>query len=798
MRFNHHWGAALAVALGALPVLAQSPTESDVVYHWRKTVSATGVEEQTLVSDLFDWLDSGAGTIDLRSLEDSRGRRYEMIADAHQDSEGGPVQYEVKLVEVERHVMSEQERIDAWRAANPLASDRDLERFLSERAGREGVTPQAERFGPGVEDWLATAGPSSVLRVSVRLAQTEELAPLPRLAAHLYETEPAFALQQYERRLRAIEERKNTAERTQADLIELLRAHGGVLHAQNWLINSFDAEVTASALIALAADARIEHVGIWFEGEPDGPALQSPGPGTGPGSGPSGATAAGPGGIGPTGGGGVIATPDWTSANDLADMRRASQARELHNGNFKGEAASGATPYTDMCMAIIDDTIDMDHPAWNDSSAGGSRLRATYRYISGLGWVSVPWSAVTTPSHGTKVAACAVADLTQGQDPAIVSAFGRDARTGFAPEAAFFFVENAGASVPNEVGKAVAESPDVINMSYSNGAPCDLNHSGNDAVDEAFLDGIFVAKSGGNNGFSGTTCVVGNPGTASGAFTVNQLDRETKPLESAVADVGASRGGDAIGRSVIGISTYAGPEAETAARADGSYGAFGASSSAAPTVAGGALCLKEHLLDLFGSSIGNEVGYLYALMLIMADGRLEDGSTATTFDPLDEVYGAGRMRLRRFDSSGMDGPWRMRMFSRTIDDGEIASDMLANPDAFGINQPIPQDVEHLRCSAFWHEPNIEYGAPWSADIALRIVSGSYNYGSGTSADPRQRIRLGNVVSGRSWVLRLEGLDVPPSFDTNYYYLQERRRVFCTVMWEDLDRDDADGPSSAIE
>ncbi|MHC4263749.1 MAG: hypothetical protein ACYSWX_14590, partial [Planctomycetota bacterium] len=216
MRFNHHWGAALAVALGALPALAQSPTESDVVYHWRKTVSATGVEEQTLVSDLFDWLDSGAGTIDLRSLEDSRGRRYEMIADAHQDSEGGPVQYEVKLVEVERHVMSEQERIDAWRAANPLASDRDLERFLSERAGREGVTPQAERFGPGVEDWLATAGPSSVLRVSVRLAQTEELAPLPRLAAHLYETEPAFALQQYERRLRAIEERKNTAERTQA------------------------------------------------------------------------------------------------------------------------------------------------------------------------------------------------------------------------------------------------------------------------------------------------------------------------------------------------------------------------------------------------------------------------------------------------------------------------------------------------------------------------------------------------------------------------------------------------------
>jgi len=741
----------------AAATAAQAQQDPAVVYEWLRVVSPDGsARESTPVTDIMDWLDSGAGTIDLDKLEDDHGRRYQLVADAHQPAEGADVTYSIQLRQVEGRKLSTTERREEWLASNRHADPADYQELLDERRERAAGLPEVEKLGPALESWLSVSAPGDVVPVTVRLQQTDTGLNLPRLAPNLFDQEPAFALEQLERRLLAVEARQNELEALQGPAIAEMESYGGTLVDAHWIINGFDAVVTWEALVALAANPGVEHIERFEAGVVD--------------------------------------------QNDLQDMREATQMQQLHDGGYDGETASGLSSFNDICIAIIDTDVDMDHPAWDDWASGPSRLLMVWRRY-GTFWLPVLSSATSTPSHGTKVTGIAVADLMQGQDTAITSTADREARTGFAPEASFIFVEESGAGAVSAIERAALFVPDVINLSMSFGTSttCNLSASSNDAVDAAMLEGIFFAKSGGNNTNTGGVCNVGNPGTASGAFTVNQLSRGTTPLKDSTVPSGASRGGDSIGRGVIGIAAHSGPEADTAARADGSYGAFGASSGAAPVVAGTAACLKDHFLDVFSSSIANEVGFIYATMLIQADGQLEDGSYANTFDPMDELYGAGRLRMRMFTAEGMDAPWRMRMFSRVIEDGELAADMPVNPDGLGVNQELSQDVDRLRVSCFWHEPNIENGAAWSANIRLSIQgSNGYTYVSGTNADPRQHIYLGNIIQGHSWTIRLSGDDVPVSLDSNYRYLEDERKVYVAVYWEDGDRDDADGPSSDID
>ncbi|MCP3919653.1 MAG: S8/S53 family peptidase [bacterium] len=736
--------------------VSAEPAPERIVYSWKKTITADGrVIEEAPITDLMDWLDSGAGTIDLNTLEDSEGRQYQLVAGAWQASEDGDVHYEMQLVQARKRKLSEAEIEREWLAENPGASAAEIATFRQRKELREDPVLVQPRVSPEVEAWISAAPRGERLRTTVRLREDAHPLRLPRIAPNLFTQEPAAALELMEQRLIAIETRKTELTQVQAPLIDELEAYGGELIDAHWIINGFDAELTWSALVALAANPAVEHIEVLEAGIYDD--------------------------------------------NDLEDMREAAQVVQLHDDGSDGESGSGGS-YNDICLAIIDSDVDADHPAWDDWAGGSSRLQSIWRNSAST-WSTVTTSATSTPSHGTKVAGVAVADLMQGQDSSITSTSSREARTGFAPEASFVFLEESGAGAVSAIEHAVTLSPDIINlsMSFGTGTLCNLSASSNEAVDAAMLDGIFFAKSGGNNGFSGSSCVVGNPGAASGAFTVNQLDRSAVPLKDADANGGASRGGDSLNRGVIAIAAFAGPEADTAAKVGDTYGAFGASSAATPVVAGTAACLKDHMLEIFSSSIANEVGFLYATMLMLADGQMEDGSFANTWDPMDEVYGAGRLRVRMFNSAGMDGPWRMRLFSRVIEDGELAADMLVNPNSSGVNQALSSDVERLRAACFWHEPNVENGSTWTADIRLSIQgSNGYTYYSGTDDDPRQRIYLGNAVGGHSWTLRLMGNDVPISWDSNYRFLDDERKVYVAVYWEDTDRDDADGPSEDID
>ena len=723
----------------------------EVVWRLHRTVALTGqVQEVVEVDTIMKELDRGELTIDLTAMVDSEGNRYEVSADAWQDSDSEPVHYEMTLVRYQPYFSSKEELRRDWQAAHPRASTKDFEVFLAQRDIEPKPTYKTV-VGAGVEKWRAQQA-GGTIDVVVRLQPSETPLNLPRVGQQMFEDEPAFALRQMKQRILRIEERKNEIASIQAPVLAELTDAGGKVLKSYWVINGFEARVDIEALAQLTNDPRVAHIDRLD-----------------------------------------VAVPD---DNNLDDMREAAQIPQLHDAGVDGETSSGRSTVGDMFLAIIDTTIDVDHPAWDDWASGVSRLTDAWRFSGGT-WNSVAVSATGLPSHGTKVAGNAMSDLMQGQDPAITAVADRDDRTGMAPEASFAFIENGGAGFITAIEHAISLNVDIINLSMSqNSNKCNLSAGSNDAVDEAFLDGIFFAKSASNNGIGSATCNVGNPGTASGAFTVNAVSASAVPLNTGGLG-SSSRGGDALGRAVIAIAAPTGPEGPTTPQWNDTYGGFGATSGATPVVAGAAAVLKDHLIDVFSTATANNVGWLYASMLLMGDGQLEDGTIAAANDPLDEVWGAGRLRMRMFNSAGMDTPWRMRLISRTISDGELAADLMTNPSG-GVEQPLSNDVERLRAAAMWHEPNIE-DATGQAMISLYICNELGNcYTSGNASDPRQRLRLGNVVGGHEWTIRLHGLDVPISLDSNYRFLRDERVVWVAVYWEDTDRDDGDGPSADIQ
>ena len=465
--------AIVGVALQMSPAATVAPAPAaepaaEIIYQLSKTVSLDGrVRQQEPIDRLAEV------AVDLETLRDAQGRQYQIEADASQEEDGGDVTYELRLLRTAPRKQTAREVDLAWKGAHPGAPEEALEAFRSRRANR---TRSAHRKRV-TDDLLAWAGTASAVErrhVIVKLRDAPQALALPKV-----DRQASAVAEQLKARADAIEARKRQLTPLQAPVMETIRAGSGEIIRSYWLVNAFDAQITPELLDRLIRDERVERIETFAAGRPDA----------------------------------------------LDDMRSAAQIVQLHDGNFTGERASGRNATGDMYVGIIDTDIDMAHPAWNDTSAGFSRLREVWRW-NGAAWNTVGVSAVAAPSHGTKVAGVAVGDLLDGQDPAVGAPADQDDRSGFAPEASIVFIEESGAGSVGAIEQAVSLSVDVINLSMSFGSNlCDLAAVGNDAVDEAMLDGIFFAKSASNNGTTGAACNVGNPGTASGSFTVNAIDR---------------------------------------------------------------------------------------------------------------------------------------------------------------------------------------------------------------------------------------------------------------------------------
>lgn len=363
--------------------------------------------------------------------------------------------------------------------------------------------------------------------------------------------------------------------------------------------------------------------------------------------------------------------------------------------------------------------------------------------------------------------------------------------------------QNAG--IAAAIQQAVALGVDGINLSAGTGGPnCALSHTSIAAANIANLQGVFFTKSAGNDGYGATSCTVTAPGAGAGVFTVGaHMVRGVGDLTTAAIwentddpldPEGSARGGDACGRSVIDLVAAAGREGDTATSFNSSGNATyargaGATSMAAPVVAGAAANFRHYLVDMFSPwpsawTNRNTAGLVFASMLLMGDGELESG-TMGSGTAYDDLWGAGRLSMKMFNPTGMTAPWRFRLAVRTI--YQSATDVIPlNPSDNG-NQPIPDNVSELRVATWWYEPNLNQ-PPWLpigvAQLDTQVCSdGGVCYPYNGTGPSKHRIWLGPVFGNDLWELKITGLSVPVSLDPNYHFGYAKRVVYAVLYWE---------------
>jgi hypothetical protein len=171
---------------------------------------------------------------------------------------------------------------------------------------------------------------------------------------------------------------------------------------------------------------------------------------------------------------------------------------------------------------------------------------------------------------------------------------------------------------------------------------------------------------------------------------------------------------------------------------------------------------------------------MHSAMLLMADGCSDVG--------LDGRWGAGRLRMRKFDQAGMDSPWRVRVASTTLASGDSIRAWAVNPDANGVNQPLSATVDALVVAAFCKVANPQTAA---LDVTLNFYDDDrLEFPPGTSRTyPGEKCRISMSPEAHRYRVSLvvSGIDYPQQIP-----------CWVNILWEDNARNDGDGPPASIE
>ena len=202
-----------------------------------------------------------------------------------------------------------------------------------------------------------------------------------------------------------------------------------------------------------------------------------------------------------------------------------------------------------------------------------------------------------------------------------------------------------------------------------------------------------------------------------------------------------------------------------------------ATSGATPTVSGAAALFRDWYLDAVGTDI-DAPGLLYANLLLMGDRVDESGAYLNT--GFDELTGAGRLRMRKYDY--LDGPadW---------DDGSFCVDDDTTYTIEVAPTGLDADVDMIKAVIWWYDHRHDSGVRhdnlklslnrYDEDLAAwEIVRTSDN------GDNKHRVYLADPTTG-AYRLRVTGVDVTSDYEgcgTN------STRVYYAWVYEDLARD----------
>jgi len=324
----------------------------------------------------------------------------------------------------------------------------------------------------------------------------------------------------------------------------------------------------------------------------------------------------------------------------------------------------------------------------------------------------------------------------------------------------------------------------------SNDPACEGTNSTSRRFNTLFESGQAVFKSAGNTGAPGLVtpdrkcaqgstlgvddCRVSAPGSAIGVFTISGVEF---PSNTSVRHPCSARGGTSVeggGRSIIDMATptehaFAYPHYDRPTDEQGNpyfYGAeweggpgpsgFGATSGATPVAAGAAALFRHWFAANFSSGAMNDPGTLYANLLLMGDMFSFTATSSLVTKGYDNLTGAGRLRLRRFDSTMLKAPMAWSTGSRCVLHGQSTTILLAG----GTLHP---DVDVIKATAYFYDLDHDQGGTLSdVDMYLEkeVLPGYWlNVKADTSADHKKRVAKLNPATGVRYRLRFHGASV---------------------------------------
>lgn len=758
--------AALAIGViggvgGGMTALASADgPSSSAVWRLTRTFGANGGAPDEVVEGLgvVELADGSFGEIDPVTMTDADGRLYASVGGVEQAVSGEPWVATAEVLPVQVTQLTEEEREAEFLLTDPAA---DLAAFRTARASAA-IIPEPPLFiDPAISAWLASGTDTMEVAIVLR-----EQVPLDLPASGLgIDASVLLDLELQEQRMLALEAYRTAVESTQTELLSVVEGGGGLITGRSWTVNRFHAVVSPALAQTLTAREDVARIEVPVEYDND------------------------------------------TNTGDV--IRHKIQVDQYLEQGFDGSVASGRSTATNMLVGVIDTVFDEDHPGWNDRRFDWRSTR-TGVWSSPNPAINDSATSSTPIQHGGMVVSALLADLTQGQDPGL-STLQRKQRTGTSTESSLLFFESGEPITVSRLDalEEAANFPlDVLNMSRScEGSPsgpctwCDVDSSELAKVDFLYHQGVFVVNTGGNYYTSGGGCYVALPGTAAGSFTPAALNANvTANLHTADLTSGSSGGTDVHGRKMVDLAAPSGREGTTMLAWNNGYttGGFG-TSIAAPHIAGAAANLKHLNVDIWGTALANDVGNLYAQMLLMGDGAT--GATTFNTNGIDSRWGAGRMRMRMWEPEGMDSSYRMRFGNVTLSDGGTHT-VNVNPDAGGTNQAIPAAADRLRVAVWWYEPNVgsaETPATISGYLIKRTTLGGIGAITYTSTDIGVQHHGTDAPSGSFWELKLSGANIPSSTDgSDPLYLQQKRKVYWAMYYEDRARDDVEGPDCCDE
>jgi hypothetical protein len=447
-------------------------------------------------------------------------------------------------------------------------------------------------------------------------------------------------------------------------------------------------------------------------------------------------------------------------------------------------------------------SIYVSHPAFEDVFGNDRVTNCTWSGSSCT--ASYPTSG---GPHSTAVASVAVGDITAAQDAVYISNTGSNwrQRSGVARMA-----EAVGS---NSMSYFLSSSFQGAIVNQSSHWDTDTSCTGADThsvtANSLYESGVALFKSAANEGHSSSTdCTVGSPGSAIGAFTISGMSVNSSDAEAIYS--GNARGGvsstDGRGRTIIALTTPTGIQypypfsdsllsslrygtdwPDTSASGPES---FCCTSAATPVASGAAALFRDWYLDQVDTSI-DDPGILYANMLLMGDRTAESGSRL--LEGYDNLWGAGKLRLREFDNAGLDAPWGWGDGSVCVSDGAYTFVTISS-------STLSSDVDVMRVVAWWYDRRHDDSSTTAID---RVSMQVRNYDSwmvpllpwsgaveadDSGTDNKLRVHIDNPTSSKYYRIRFSGDDVTSDGEGCG---TDSMRVYYAWFYEDSDREAAE-------